>query len=70
MTTHNHVEHVAIVHNSQDMTALAAEVESGVLDHTASHAYLISGRGLYTRAATSRKRSVTSRPSSSSSSAS
>ncbi|MCM2130122.1 methylthioribulose 1-phosphate dehydratase [Larsenimonas rhizosphaerae] len=47
VSTHLTQFHVPVVDNSQDIPALAAEVEQAVSDG-ACHAYLIRGHGLYT----------------------
>jgi methylthioribulose-1-phosphate dehydratase len=48
VNTHEHEEHVPVVANSQDMQALAAQVEREVIARPGVHAYLIAGHGIYT----------------------
>lgn len=46
--THEHREWLPILANSQDMTALAAELSQVLRDQPAAHAFLLRGHGLYT----------------------
>ena len=46
--THQHSEWLPIFENSQDMKALAAEVEAVLLRHPAAHGFLLRAHGLYT----------------------
>ena len=48
VTTHAHREWVPIVPNEQNMTALARRVRKVLDGDPASHAFLLSGHGLYT----------------------
>jgi methylthioribulose-1-phosphate dehydratase len=48
VTTHEHREWLPIFENSQDMKALAAEVEAALLRHPAAHGFLLRAHGLYT----------------------
>jgi methylthioribulose-1-phosphate dehydratase len=48
VTTHEHREHVPVVANSQDMTALAATFARTIEAHPACHGILVAGHGLYT----------------------
>lgn len=47
VTTHDHVEVVPILENSQNMARLAAEVERLLEGQLLLHGYLIAGHGLY-----------------------
>ena len=47
-TTHDTTLHLPIFANTQDMPALAAEVEAYMQQHGQGHAYLIAGHGCYT----------------------
>lgn len=46
--THQHREWVPILHNSQDMVALSASVESSLNQNPSAHCFLLHGHGLYT----------------------
>ncbi|MCW5969771.1 MAG: methylthioribulose 1-phosphate dehydratase [Blastocatellales bacterium] len=46
--THRHRERLPVLANSQDMTALAAEVETTLDAYTEAHGFLLAGHGLYT----------------------
>jgi len=46
--THDHREWLPIVENSQNMIALAGEVESKLTEHPKAHGVLLRGHGLYT----------------------
>lgn len=46
--THEHREWLPIIENSQDMTALAREVEQMLAEQSDAHAFLLRGHGLYT----------------------
>jgi methylthioribulose-1-phosphate dehydratase len=46
--THEHVERLPIIDNSQDMTALARTLEETLKRHPDSHGFLLRGHGLYT----------------------
>lgn len=46
--THRHREWLPILGNSQDMTALAAEVETTLDTFPEAHGFLLAGHGLYT----------------------
>ena len=46
--THTHSEWLPIVENSQDIPALAAEVETVLRRHPESHGFLLRAHGLYT----------------------
>lgn len=48
VTTHEHVEQIPILPNSQDMPALRAELEHALSTHPGVHAVLVAGHGLYT----------------------
>lgn len=48
VTTHEHREWLPIFENSQDIKALAAEVEAALLRHPAAHGFLLRAHGLYT----------------------
>jgi methylthioribulose-1-phosphate dehydratase len=48
VTTHQHVEAVPILDNSQDMPKLRAELERTLGAHPGAHAVLVAGHGLYT----------------------
>ena len=52
VVTHDHREVVPIVENDQDMERLAGDVRARLGEHTAAHAFLIRGHGLYTWGAT------------------
>jgi len=46
--THEHREWVPILENQQDMTSLAKTVAGALQEHSAAHAFLLRGHGLYT----------------------
>jgi methylthioribulose-1-phosphate dehydratase len=46
--THEHVERLPIIDNSQDMTALARTLEETLKKHPDAHGFLVRGHGLYT----------------------
>ena len=46
--THRHHERIPIFENSQDIPALAAEVEAALLADSAPHGFLLRAHGLYT----------------------
>jgi methylthioribulose-1-phosphate dehydratase len=48
VTTHEHRERIPIVANSQDMTALAAELDRVLGAQPDCHGILVAGHGLYT----------------------
>ena len=48
VTTHQHVEQIPILANSQDMPALRTELEAALRQHPGAHAVLVAGHGLYT----------------------
>jgi methylthioribulose-1-phosphate dehydratase len=48
VTTHEHVERLPIIDNSQDMTALAQTLEETLKRHPDAHGFLLRGHGLYT----------------------
>jgi methylthioribulose-1-phosphate dehydratase len=48
VTTHEHCERVPIVANSQDMSALAAELDEVLASQPGCHGILVAGHGLYT----------------------
>ena len=48
VTTHEHVEPIPILPNSQDMPALRAALEQTLRAEPQAHAVLIAGHGLYT----------------------
>jgi methylthioribulose-1-phosphate dehydratase len=48
VTTHEHVEQIPIIANSQDLPRLQAELASALRRHRQAHAALIAGHGLYT----------------------
>ena len=48
VTTHEHVEEIPILANSQDMPKLRTELEQALRDHPHAHAVLVAGHGLYT----------------------
>jgi methylthioribulose-1-phosphate dehydratase len=48
VTTHEHVEQLPILPNSQDLPKLRAELQATLLAHPQTHAVLIAGHGLYT----------------------
>lgn len=48
VATHEHVETIPILPNSQDMPALRAELERTLRAEPRTHAVLIAGHGLYT----------------------
>jgi methylthioribulose-1-phosphate dehydratase len=46
--THEHVEHIPVLPNMQDMTACAERVAATLEAWPAAHAVLLAGHGLYT----------------------
>jgi methylthioribulose-1-phosphate dehydratase len=48
VSTHTHAEHVPILANSQDYTALSHAVRASLLAHPQSHGFLLRRHGLYT----------------------
>ena len=48
VTTHDHQEWVPILANDQDMGRLASRLRGTLAGHSAAHAVLLSGHGLYT----------------------
>jgi len=46
--THQHLEWLPIIENSQNMLALAASVGDNLSKHTEAHGFLLRGHGLYT----------------------
>jgi methylthioribulose-1-phosphate dehydratase len=48
VSTHEHVERLPIIDNSQDMTALARTLEETLKEHPDAHGFLVRGHGLYT----------------------
>ena len=48
VTTHDHEEWVPILANDQDMGRLASRLRGTLAGHSAAHAVLLSGHGLYT----------------------
>jgi methylthioribulose-1-phosphate dehydratase len=48
VTSHEHVERVPILANSQDMPAVAASVAAMLASEPACHGFLLAGHGLYT----------------------
>ncbi|MEA2558936.1 MAG: methylthioribulose-phosphate dehydratase [Acidobacteriota bacterium] len=48
VTTHEAEAFVPVLRNSQDMTALAGEVDRLLARHPGAHGFLLSGHGLYT----------------------
>jgi methylthioribulose-1-phosphate dehydratase len=48
VNTHEHLERLPIIDNSQDMTALARTVEATLQKHQYAHGFLVRGHGLYT----------------------
>ena len=48
VSTHEHLEWLPVVENSQDMTALAGSVEEKLEQHPVAHGFLIRRHGLYT----------------------
>lgn len=48
INTHEHREWIPIVENSQDMQALAADVESRLNENPESHGFMLRRHGLYT----------------------
>ena len=45
--THEHVEFLPIIENSQDMPALAEVVGKTLIEHSSAHAFLLRRHGLY-----------------------
>jgi methylthioribulose-1-phosphate dehydratase len=48
VSTHDHVERVPIIDNSQDMIALARTLEETLKNYPDAHGFLLRGHGLYT----------------------
>jgi len=48
VTTHDHQEWVPILANDQDMGRLSSRLRGALAGHSAAHAVLLSGHGLYT----------------------
>src|SRR4030095_7973882 len=48
ISTHEHLERLPIIDNSQDMTRLASEVEQALKEHPDAHGFLLRRHGLYT----------------------
>ena len=48
VTTHEHQEWVPILANDQDMGRLSSRLRGALAGHSAAHAVLLSGHGLYT----------------------
>ena len=48
ISTHEHVEWLPIIENSQDMTRLAASVSEALSKHPQSHGFLLLRHGMYT----------------------
>jgi methylthioribulose-1-phosphate dehydratase len=48
VATHEHLEWMPIIENSQDMTGLAALVERALTQHPGTHGFLLRRHGLYT----------------------
>ncbi|HZM89425.1 MAG TPA: methylthioribulose 1-phosphate dehydratase [Blastocatellia bacterium] len=48
ISTHEHVEWLPIIENSQDMIGLALAVEEALKQHPSSHGFLLRRHGLYT----------------------
>jgi methylthioribulose-1-phosphate dehydratase len=48
ISTHDQLEWLPVIENSQDMTALARSVEEALRKHPDSHAFLLRRHGLYT----------------------
>jgi len=48
ISTHEHVERLPIIDNSQDMTALAQTLEETLKERPDAHGFLVRGHGLYT----------------------
>ncbi len=48
VATHEHVERIPVLNNSQEMTALAAELSERCAGEPKAHAFLLRGHGLYT----------------------
>lgn len=48
VSTHEHVERLPIIDNSQDMSALALTLEETLKKHPDAHGFLLRGHGLYT----------------------
>jgi len=48
VSTHEHLEWLPVIENSQDMTGLAGSVEETLKQHPVAHGFLIRRHGLYT----------------------
>ena len=48
VTSHAHREWVPIIHNSQDMARLGADLSAALTAHPEAHGVLIAGHGMYT----------------------
>lgn len=48
VSTHEHLEWLPVIENSQDMTRLAGSVEETLNQHPVAHGFLIRRHGLYT----------------------
>jgi len=48
VATHEHREWIPILENDQDMERLAREVRAALIEHPASHAFLLRRHGMYT----------------------
>jgi methylthioribulose-1-phosphate dehydratase len=48
VSTHEHVERLPVIDNSQDMTALAQTLAETLKEHPDAHGFLLRGHGLYT----------------------
>lgn len=48
VSTHDHVERLPIIDNSQDMVALARTLEETLKNYPDAHGFLVRGHGLYT----------------------
>lgn len=46
--THEHVERIPIIDNSQDLSALASRLDEVLANNPEAHAFLLRGHGLYT----------------------
>jgi methylthioribulose-1-phosphate dehydratase len=46
--THEHLERIPIIDNSQDMTALAVKLEEVLKKNPEAHGFILRGHGLYT----------------------
>jgi methylthioribulose-1-phosphate dehydratase len=48
VSTHDHLEWLPIIENSQDLTRLAESVEEALRQHPGTHGFLLRRHGLYT----------------------